>query len=76
MGLLLKNIGLPLKSPEEFRENESSTPLRIPYFFYSIPNEILSFYNVPLKNSMDPRLRVLGFHVLKKKVRWGGGDVY
>lgn len=41
-----------------------------------MPNEILSFYNVPLKNSMDPQLRVLGFHVLKKKVRWGGGDVY
>ena len=41
-------------SPEEFRKNWSLTPNEF-HIFFSTPEEILNFYNLPLENSVVPQ---------------------
>ena len=51
MGLPLKNMALALKN---FVKIETSPPMNS-IFFFSIPEEILNFYNLPLENSVVPQ---------------------
>ena len=51
MGLPLKNMALALKN---FVKIEAS-PLMNSIFFFSTPEEILNFYNLPLENSVVPQ---------------------
>ena len=55
MGLSLKNRGPTL---EEFCEKWSSSPKAF-HTLDSTPEEILNFYNLPLKNSVVPLLNAL-----------------
>ena len=52
MGLPLKNMALALL--KNFVKIEASRPMNF-IFFYSTPKEILTFYNLPLENSVVPQ---------------------
>ena len=51
MGLPLKNMALALKNIVKI---EASPPMNS-IFFFSTPEEILNFYNLPLENSVVPQ---------------------
>ena len=51
MSLPLKNMVLPLNNLVKIK----TSPPEDSIFFYSTPKEILSFYNLPLGNSMVPQ---------------------
>ena len=51
MGVPLNNMGVPLQN---FVKIKAPSPMNS-IIFYSTLEEILSFYNLPLKNSMVPQ---------------------
>ena len=59
MGLPVKNTGIhvPLKNIVKIKAPALKNSI---FVFYSTPKEILSFNNLPLKNSMVPQLGVGG----------------
>ena len=59
----IKTVGLPLKSMGLCLENSMKFKASPPknYIFYSIPKEILNFYNLTLENSMFPQPEGCGY---------------
>ena len=59
MGLPVKNMGIhvPLKNTVKIK---APAPKNSIFVFYSTPNEILNFNNLPLKHSMVPQPGVGG----------------
>ena len=74
MSLPLKNMVLPLKNLVKIK----TSPPKNSIFFYSTPKEILSFYNLPLENSMVPQPGRYGLTVpdpdLQIRGERGGGS--
>ena len=71
MSLPLKNMVLPLKNLVKIK----TSPPKNSIFFSLTPKEILSFYNLPLENSMVPQPGRYELTVPDPdlQIRWEGG---